>query len=68
MNENQSLSHTKWNCEYHIGFVPKYGRQVIYLKLKGVIKGHYYFGYGLCRKLAQQQKNGYRTSKKVDLL
>ncbi|MCL1913079.1 MAG: IS200/IS605 family transposase, partial [Eubacteriaceae bacterium] len=22
--DNQSLSHTKWNCIYHIVFIPKY--------------------------------------------
>ena len=30
----KSLSHTKWNCKYHIVFVPKYRRQVIYGKIK----------------------------------
>ena len=25
-----SLAHTKWECKYHIVFVPKYRRQVIY--------------------------------------
>ena len=30
----QSLSHTKWNCKYHIVFAPKYRRQEIYGKLK----------------------------------
>lgn len=25
--DNQSLSHTTWNCKYHIVFVPKYHRQ-----------------------------------------
>mgnify|MGYP002751119853 FL=1 len=29
-----SLSHTKWNCKYHIVFAPKFRRQVIYGKLK----------------------------------
>jgi putative transposase len=23
MRENQSLSHTKWNCKYHVVFIPK---------------------------------------------
>ena len=29
-----SLSHTKWNCKYHIVFAPKYRRKVIYGQLK----------------------------------
>lgn len=32
--DNQSLTHTSWNCKYHIVFAPKYRRQVIYGKLK----------------------------------
>ena len=36
--ENQSdihsLSHSKWNCKYHIVFAPKYRRQVIYGKIR----------------------------------
>lgn len=33
-NDSQSLSHTKWNCKYHIVFAPKYRRQEIYGKTK----------------------------------
>lgn len=29
-----SLSHTKWECKYHIVFAPKYRRRVIYGKIK----------------------------------
>ena len=32
-----SLSHTRWNCKYHIVFAPKYRRQVIYGKVKADI-------------------------------
>ena len=30
----KSLSHTKWNCKYHIVFAPKFRRKVIYGQLK----------------------------------
>ena len=33
-NDNQSLSHTRWNCKYHIVFAPKYRRQEVYGKIK----------------------------------
>lgn len=33
MNSN-SLSHTKWNCKYHIVFAPKFRRKLAYGKLK----------------------------------
>ena len=29
-----SLSHTKWNCKYHIVFAPKFRRKVAYGQLK----------------------------------
>ncbi len=28
-----SLSHTKWNCKYHLVFAPKFRRKVIYGKV-----------------------------------
>ena len=33
-NDDSSLSHTKWNCKYHIVFIPKYRRKAIYGKLR----------------------------------
>ena len=27
MDEFESLSHTKWDCKYHIVFIPKYRRK-----------------------------------------
>ena len=33
MND-QSISHTKWNCKYHVVFAPKYRRQIIYGRIK----------------------------------
>ncbi|WP_408608754.1 IS200/IS605 family transposase [Alkaliphilus serpentinus] len=32
--DKNSLSHTVWNCKYHIVFAPKYRRQIIYGKIK----------------------------------
>ena len=32
--DESSLSHTKWNCQYHIVFIPKYRRKAIYGKLR----------------------------------
>ncbi len=34
--DKNSLAHTRWNCKYHIVFTPKYRRQAIYGKIKGV--------------------------------
>lgn len=35
--DNNSLSHTRWNCKYHIVFSPKYRRREIYGKLRNDI-------------------------------
>ena len=46
--DNNSLSHTKWTCKYHIVFAPKYRRMEIYGAIRediGVI----------LRKLCQQK-------------
>ncbi len=32
--DEKSLSHTKWKCQYHIIFIPKYRRKEIYGKLR----------------------------------
>lgn len=34
MNDIDNLTHTKWRCQYHIVFAPKYRRQIIYGKYK----------------------------------
>lgn len=30
----ESLSHSKWNCKYHVVFVPKYRKKVLYGKIR----------------------------------
>ena len=30
MNDVNSLSHTSWNCKYHVVFAPKYRRKLFY--------------------------------------
>ena len=37
LNDINSLSHTKWNCKYHIVFAPKYRRKVFYGQHKAAI-------------------------------
>ena len=49
MNDNHSLSHSKWNCKYHIVFAPKYRRQVIYGQIKADIGK-------ILQKLCEQKK------------
>ena len=37
LNDIHSLSHTKWNCKYHIVFAPKYRRLVFYKEKREAI-------------------------------
>ncbi len=32
--DKNTLSHTRWECKYHLIFAPKYRRQIIYGKIK----------------------------------
>ena len=37
LNDINSLSHTRWNCKYHIVFAPKYRRKIFYQEKKAAI-------------------------------
>ena len=50
MDEYESLSHTKWECKYHIIFIPKYRRKALY----GQLRRH--LGE-VIRKLAEQKES-----------
>ncbi|HEY3378230.1 MAG TPA: IS200/IS605 family transposase [Armatimonadota bacterium] len=34
MNDIQSLTHTRWECKYHVVFIPKYRRKRIYDQIR----------------------------------
>ena len=36
--KTQSLAHTKWLCKYHIVFIPKYRRKVIYNQYRNSLR------------------------------
>ena len=50
MDEYQSLRHTKWECKYHVVFIPKYRRKVLYGQLRSHL-GEVF------RELARQQES-----------
>ena len=50
MNEYQTLSHTKWQCKYHVVFIPKYRRKVLYGQVRS------YLG-DVFRELARQKES-----------
>ena len=34
MDEYQSLSHTRWDCKYHVVFIPKGRRKTLYVQVR----------------------------------
>ena len=54
-----SLTHTKWRCQYHLVFAPKYRRKIIYGKYKGSI-----INVGVS---AKQTKNNQKKHKKRNI-
>jgi putative transposase len=48
MDKIESLNHTKWDCKYHVVFIPKSRRKVLYAELRK------YLGE-VFRNLAQQK-------------
>ncbi len=34
MDDSESLSHSKWECEYHVVFIPKCRRKTLYEQLR----------------------------------
>jgi REP element-mobilizing transposase RayT len=50
MDEFESLSHSKWECKYHIVFIPKFRRKVLYGELRRHL-GEVF------RKLAEQRES-----------
>ena len=50
MNEYRTLCHSKWECKYHVVFIPKYRRKVLYGQLRR------YLG-DVFRRLARQKES-----------
>ncbi len=50
MDDTESLSHTKWECKYHVIFIPKCRRKALYQELRQHL-GEVF------RKLAEQKES-----------
>ena len=37
MRDYRSLAHTKWDCKYHVVFIPKYRKKVIYGDMRNYV-------------------------------
>jgi putative transposase len=49
MEDYQSLNHTRWECKYHVVFIPKYRRKALYGQLRRDVGD-------VCRNLAEQKQ------------
>jgi putative transposase len=50
MNETRTLNHTRYECKYHVVFIPKYRKKTLYLELRQ------YLGE-VFRELARQRES-----------
>jgi putative transposase len=50
MDEFESLSHSKWECKYHVVFIPKCRRKLLYGQLRGHLGEMF-------RRLAEQRES-----------
>src|SRR5271168_2689412 len=50
MDEHESLNHSKWECKYHVVFIPKCRRKTLYVQLRQ------YLGE-VFRRLAEQKES-----------
>ena len=50
MDESSSLSHTKWECKYHVVWIPKYRKKRLFYVLRQEIGS-------VLRKLARQKES-----------
>jgi len=48
MQDYQRLQHTLWECKYHVVFIPKYRRKVLFAALRKELGA-------VCRELARQK-------------
>jgi len=49
-NSTENLKHTRWECKYHVVFIPKYRRKVMYGSIRQELGS-------IIRELAQQKEN-----------
>jgi putative transposase len=49
MDETESVAHAKWECKYHVVWIPKYRRQALYAELRKHLGP-------VLRELAQQRE------------
>ena len=64
MKDCESLAHVRWECKYHVIFIPKYRRKIIYGKLRASVGG---ILRDLCRQKGIELLEGHAMSDHVHL-
>jgi len=65
MHDFESLSHVRWECKYHVVFIPKYRRKVLFGKLR---RGIGSILRGLCQQKGVELVEGRAMLDHVHLL
>jgi putative transposase len=65
MDDFESLSHSKWECKYHVVFIPKYRRRVLYGQLRSHL-GEVF--HRLARQRESRIEEGHLMSDHVHML
>lgn len=50
MRQDSSLSHSRWECKYHVVFIPKYRKKAIFGRIRRELGG-------VLRRLAEQKES-----------
>ena len=64
MHDWQSLSHVRWECKYHVVFVPKYRKKALYAKIRGRVGA---ILRDLCRQRGVEVLEGHLMSAHVHM-
>ena len=51
MHDFESLAHVRWDCKYHVVFIPKYRRKILYGRLRKAVGR-------ILRELCEQKRIG----------
>ena len=64
MHDWKSLSHVRWDCKYHVVFIPKYRKRVMYGKLRTKIGE---IMQNLCRQKGLELLEGHAMADHIHL-
>jgi len=65
LSNYQSLSHSKWECKYHVVFIPKYRKKAIYGQLRRELGGVF---RGLARQKESEIEAGHLMPDHVHMM